>query len=146
MTPLPLTASVAVMRKLLLLALSLVLVSCSHPRGAPPADEALLIEDVTIVSPERAKPLERASVLIRDGRIAAIGESGKLHYISNLPKVFKGTHVENEEVRIVRARSLELSASRPFGVYADGERLTDLPASLRVLPQALSVLAPPAPA
>jgi len=60
--------------------------------------------------------------------------------------VFKGTHVDNEEVRIVRARSLELSASRPFAVYADGEHLTDLPASLRVLPRALSVVAPPAPA
>ena len=75
--------------------------------------------------------------------IVMIGESGKLHYISNLPKVFKGTHVENEEVRIVRARSVEWSASRPFAVYADGEHLTELPASLRVLPRALSVLAPP---
>jgi YegS/Rv2252/BmrU family lipid kinase len=76
--------------------------------------------------------------------IVMIGEVGKLRYLSNLPKVFKGTHVANEEVRIVRARSLELSASRPFAVYADGEHLTDLPASLRVLPRALSVLAPPA--
>ena len=38
---------------------------------------------------------------------------------------------------------LELSASKPFPVYADGEHLTDLPASLRVLPRALSVLVPP---
>jgi YegS/Rv2252/BmrU family lipid kinase len=83
---------------------------------------------------------------LEDGEfdIVMIGDSGKLQYISNLPKVFKGSHVENEEVRIVRARSLELSASRPFAVYADGEHLTDLPASLRVLPGVLSVLAPPA--
>jgi YegS/Rv2252/BmrU family lipid kinase len=83
---------------------------------------------------------------LEDGEfdIVMVGESGKLHYISNLPKVFKGTHVENEEVRIVRARSLELSASRPFALYADGEHITDLPASLRVIPKALSVLAPPA--
>jgi diacylglycerol kinase family enzyme len=69
---------------------------------------------------------------------------GKLRYLSNLPKVFKGTHVDNEEVRVVRAPHLELSASRPFAVYADGEHLTDLPASLRVLPRALTVIAPPA--
>jgi diacylglycerol kinase family enzyme len=83
---------------------------------------------------------------LEDGEldVVMIGESGKLHYISNLPKVFKGTHVENEEVRIVRARSFELSASRPFALYADGEHLTDLPASLRVIPRALSVIAPPA--
>jgi YegS/Rv2252/BmrU family lipid kinase len=81
-----------------------------------------------------------------DGKfdIVMIGETGKLSYLSNLPKVFKGTHVDNEEVRIVRARSFELSASRRFAVYADGEHITDLPASLRVLPKALSVLAPPA--
>ena len=75
--------------------------------------------------------------------IVTIGDVGKLRYLSNLPKVFKGTHVGNEEVRILRAPRFELSASRPFAVYADGEHLTDLPASLRVLPRALSVLAPP---
>ena len=76
--------------------------------------------------------------------IVLVGEVGKFRYLSNLPKVFKGTHVDNDEVRVLRAARLELSASRPFAVYADGEHLTDLPASLRVLPQALSVVAPPA--
>jgi YegS/Rv2252/BmrU family lipid kinase len=76
--------------------------------------------------------------------IVMIGETGKLRYLSNLPKVFKGTHVDNEEVRIVRASRFELSASRPFAVYADGEHITDLPATFRVLPRALSVIAPPA--
>jgi YegS/Rv2252/BmrU family lipid kinase len=74
--------------------------------------------------------------------IVTVGEVGKLRFVSNLPKVFKGTHVEADEVRVFRAPHLELSASKPFPVYADGEHLTDLPASLRVLPQALSVLAP----
>jgi len=74
--------------------------------------------------------------------IVTIGEVGKLKFLSNLPKVFKGTHVEEDEVRVFRAPHLELSASRPLAVYADGEHLTDLPASLRLLPRALSVLAP----
>jgi len=74
--------------------------------------------------------------------IVAIGDVSKFRYVTNLPKVFKGTHVEMDEVRVFRAPHLELSASRPFPVYADGEHLTDLPASLRVLPRALSVLVP----
>jgi YegS/Rv2252/BmrU family lipid kinase len=74
--------------------------------------------------------------------VVTIGEVGKLRFASNLPKVFKGVHVEEDEVRVFRAPRLELSASRPFAVYADGERLTDLPASLRVLPRALNVIAP----
>jgi YegS/Rv2252/BmrU family lipid kinase len=75
--------------------------------------------------------------------IVAVGEVGKLRFVSNLPKVFKGTHVEEDEVRVFRAPEVEVRASRPFPVYADGEHLTDLPASLRVLPRALSVLVPP---
>jgi YegS/Rv2252/BmrU family lipid kinase len=79
-----------------------------------------------------------------DGRfdVVSIGETGKLNFLRNLPKVFKGTHIDNDEVTVFRAARLELSASRPFAVYADGEHLTDLPATLRVLPRALSVLVP----
>lgn len=75
--------------------------------------------------------------------VVTVGEVSKLRFLSNLPKVFKGTHVEEDEVRVFRAARLELSASRPFPVYADGEHLTDLPAALRVLPKALSVVVPP---
>ncbi len=75
--------------------------------------------------------------------VVTVGEVGKLRFLSNLPKVFKGTHVAEDEVRVVRLSRLELSASRPFPVYADGEHLTDLPAKLRVLPRALSVIVPP---
>lgn len=74
--------------------------------------------------------------------VITIGDVGKLRFVGNLPKVFKGTHVEEDEIGVFRTSHLELSASRPFPVYADGEHLTDLPASLRVLPHALSVLVP----
>jgi YegS/Rv2252/BmrU family lipid kinase len=74
--------------------------------------------------------------------VVMVGEGGKLRFVGNLPKVFKGTHVELDEVRVFRAPHLELSASRPIPVYADGEHLTDLPAALRVLPRALSVIVP----
>jgi YegS/Rv2252/BmrU family lipid kinase len=76
--------------------------------------------------------------------MVTVGEVGKLRFVGNLPKVFKGTHIEEREVDVLRASRLELSASRPFPVYADGEHLTDLPVSLRVLPRALSILVPPA--
>jgi len=75
--------------------------------------------------------------------VVTIGEVSKLRFVGNLPKVFKGTHVDEDEVRVFRASHLDLSASRPLEVYADGEHLTDLPVSLRMLPRALSVLAPP---
>ena len=81
---------------------------------------------------------------LEDGEfdVVTIGEVGRLRFVANLPKVLKGTHLDDEEVTVVRARRLQVSASRPFPVYADGEHLTELPVSLRVLPRALSVLAP----
>jgi YegS/Rv2252/BmrU family lipid kinase len=75
--------------------------------------------------------------------IVVVTEVGKLRFLGNLPKVFKGTHVEQDAVRVFRAPRIELSASRPFPVYADGEHLTELPVSVRLLPQALSVVVPP---
>jgi YegS/Rv2252/BmrU family lipid kinase len=74
--------------------------------------------------------------------VVTVGEVSKLRFLANLPKVFKGSHVEEDEVRVFRTARLELSASRPFPVYADGDRLTETPVSLRVLPRALSVIVP----
>ncbi len=70
------------------------------------------------------------------------GEVGKLRFLANLPKVFKGTHVEEDVITVMRGAEIEITADRPFEVYADGEHLTDLPATVRVLPRALRVIAP----
>ncbi len=79
-----------------------------------------------------------------DGRfdVVAITEVGKLRFLRGLRDVLKGAHIHKEEVTTFRASRLELDASRPFPVYADGEHLTDLPVSLHVLPSCLSILAP----
>jgi YegS/Rv2252/BmrU family lipid kinase len=80
-----------------------------------------------------------------DGRLDVVMTSNvsKLRCLVNLPKVFSGSHVENEEVTIARASEVEITADRPFAVYADGDHLADLPARVRVLPRALDVIAPP---
>jgi len=72
------------------------------------------------------------------------GPVGKGRFLADLPKVFKGTHIENPEVTVRRAAKVELSADRPFQVYCDGEHLSDLPAEMRVLSRALPVIAPAA--
>ncbi len=71
--------------------------------------------------------------------VVMTGEVGKMRFLANLPKVFKGTHIEEDEIDVRRAATVEVSADRPFAVYADGEHLTDLPATLRVLPGALGI-------
>lgn len=81
-----------------------------------------------------------------DGELDVVttGNVSKLRFLANLPKVFKGTHIREDEVDVHRAATVEVSADRPFAVYADGEHLSDLPARLRVLSRALGVIAPPA--
>ena len=74
--------------------------------------------------------------------VVSIGEGGKLRFLLGLRDVLKGAHLGKEEVSVFRAPRLELDASRPFPVYADGDHLTDLPVSLRVLPRCLSIIAP----
>ena len=68
-------------------------------------------------------------------------EVSKLRFLfSVLPRVFKGTHVELDEVKVRRAREVSVSADRPFTVYADGDPLADLPTRITLLPRALRVL------
>ncbi|HXV53561.1 MAG TPA: diacylglycerol kinase family protein [Solirubrobacterales bacterium] len=74
--------------------------------------------------------------------VVTTAKVGKLRFLVNLPKVFSGKHVENPEVSVSRAAEVLIEADRPFAVYADGEHLADLPATVRVLPRALRVIVP----
>ena len=40
--------------------------------------------------------------------VVMVGRVGKLRFLANLPKVFKGTHVDNDEVRVFQTPRLEL--------------------------------------
>jgi YegS/Rv2252/BmrU family lipid kinase len=79
-----------------------------------------------------------------DGKldIVMIGGKSKLRFLRNLPKAFKGKHVELEHVRVIRAPEVTIEADRPFSVYADGDPVAELPAKVRVLQGALEVIAP----
>ncbi len=73
--------------------------------------------------------------------VVLIAEAGRAHYLVNLAKVFRGTHVRDVAYTRLRAREVSFSADRPFTAYADGDPIADLPATFRVVPRALRVLA-----
>jgi diacylglycerol kinase family enzyme len=79
-----------------------------------------------------------------DGKLDVMLSSGgsKLHFLTNLPKIFKGTHVSDPRISFVRGEEVEVSADRPFVVYADGDPIGELPVRIRVAPRALRVLVP----
>jgi len=59
-----------------------------------------------------------------------------------LPKVFKGEHVKEPSVHVLRGVEVRVGADRPFMVYADGDPVGELPMTFRALPGALQVLLP----
>jgi YegS/Rv2252/BmrU family lipid kinase len=59
-----------------------------------------------------------------------------------LPRVFKGTHLEDPNFSCFKGEVVEVSADRPFVMYADGDPLAELPATVRVFPRALRVIQP----
>ncbi len=81
---------------------------------------------------------------LEDGELDVVlsEQASKLRFLRNLPKVFKGTHLDEPTVHLIRAREITFSADRPFVAYADGDPIAELPATIRVLPGALRVLAP----
>lgn len=76
--------------------------------------------------------------------LVTIAEVAKWRFLANIPKLFKGEHVAQPEVGTARGEVVEVRADRPFAVYADGDKLTDLPATVRLLPGALELIAPAA--
>ena len=74
--------------------------------------------------------------------VMLITESPKLNFLKGMGKVFKGAHVDDPATAFVRGTEVEISADRPFTVYADGDPIADLPVTIRVAPQVLRVIVP----
>jgi YegS/Rv2252/BmrU family lipid kinase len=74
--------------------------------------------------------------------VIAIEAVSKRRFLLNLPRVFKGTHVQLPSVRVFRAAEVEVTADRPFQMYADGDPIASLPARVSALPGAVRVLVP----
>lgn len=71
--------------------------------------------------------------------VTLVGAVSKPSFLATLPKVFTGRHVEHPMVDVLQAAELRVDADRPFAVYADGERVGMLPATLGIQAAALDV-------
>lgn len=81
---------------------------------------------------------------IEDGLLDVVATSttSRRRFLQALPKVFKGTHVDEPSVSVRTARSVRLDADRPFRVFADGDPVASLPCAVTVRPGALRMLLP----
>jgi diacylglycerol kinase (ATP) len=74
--------------------------------------------------------------------VCLIREISKLKLLSLFPTVYLGRHLDLSESEYSRAQSVRLEAETPCDIYADGEYVCATPAEIRVVPNALQVIAP----
>ena len=74
--------------------------------------------------------------------VVMILDTPKLRFLRRAPTVFTGAHVRLANVEVVRGRTIEIAASRPFTMYADGDPIADLPVTVGVLAGAVQTLVP----
>jgi YegS/Rv2252/BmrU family lipid kinase len=79
-----------------------------------------------------------------DGKLDTLlsKDAPKLAFLRELPKVFKGTHLDSPHVEVLRGEVIEVNSDRPFVIYADGDPIGATPAVMRVEPRALRVIGP----
>jgi YegS/Rv2252/BmrU family lipid kinase len=74
--------------------------------------------------------------------VVFISTCSRVSFLATLGKVFSGKHLDHKSVTLLQAREVRFEADRPFTAFADGDPIADLPATIRVVPEALRVLAP----
>lgn len=74
--------------------------------------------------------------------VAIGGDIGPLPLLALFPRIYSGTHVTHPKVELRRATSVTISADVPRGVFADGEPVGELPATVTAVPAAVRVLRP----
>jgi YegS/Rv2252/BmrU family lipid kinase len=81
---------------------------------------------------------------LEDGLLDAVlvAESSRPHFLTQLPRVFAGHHVDDRHVTVRQVKRLVVDADRPFQLYADGDPIADLPAEIVAAPGALRMLVP----
>ncbi len=79
-----------------------------------------------------------------DGRLDVMlsTDAPKLTFLRELPKVFKGAHVDSPHVEFLEGRRIEVASDRPFVIYADGDPIGATPAVIGVEARCLRVIAP----
>jgi YegS/Rv2252/BmrU family lipid kinase len=74
--------------------------------------------------------------------VVIVHQTPKLRFLRLLPTVFRGEHVGLDAVEVLRGATIGIAASRPFTLFADGDPIAELPATIRALPGAIRAVVP----
>lgn len=74
--------------------------------------------------------------------LVVVGGVSRFRFIADFPKVFAGRHVDGTNVTETKVREVVVDSAERFVLYADGDPLTELPATIRVIPGSLRIVVP----
>lgn len=73
--------------------------------------------------------------------VLLVKKMSRLKFVAIFPKVYKGTHITDKDVEIVKASKISIAAGE-MPIYSDGEYVGKAPFEAEVVPGALKVIAP----
>lgn len=84
------------------------------------------------------------SAVLDDGAldVLTVGDGPRREIVKFMREAKTGEHVRREEVTLTTGTSVTIDADAPLPVCADGDEITTLPATVRIHPKALRILAP----
>ncbi|MGZ4493324.1 MAG: YegS/Rv2252/BmrU family lipid kinase [Nocardioides sp.] len=75
--------------------------------------------------------------------VVVVRAASRLRLVRAMPKLYDGSHVDLDDVLVLRGRQVRVTSAAPVTSYGDGERLAPLPVLATVRPGALRVLVSP---
>jgi YegS/Rv2252/BmrU family lipid kinase len=72
--------------------------------------------------------------------VVSLGRASILRVAATFLRSYRGTHLNTPGVAFQRGRSITISANKPLNIYADGEMIAPLPATVEIVPAAVKVL------
>jgi len=73
--------------------------------------------------------------------VVILKDLGKLEFLVNVPRVYRGTHLTHAKVESFQAKEIHVEAKQRMFIQAEGELIGEAPASFRMLPAALNLRA-----
>lgn len=74
--------------------------------------------------------------------VVLIGDISKFRMLVNFPRVFRGTHIHEPGIKIMRAQHVKIEADAKYTVFADGDPICQPPIEITIIPASLHVLTP----
>lgn len=75
--------------------------------------------------------------------VCIIGDLSRGEAIRWIPRLYRGTHLANRKVELLRGRRVRIEADEATSVHLDGEPFDDLPLTITISPGALRVAGAP---